>query len=126
MKSLIVHIGPYKTGSTAIQRVLAASRRSLESAAILYPTSRKTKPLEAHHSLARFLRTGPGPGISLVYGPDELAATLASTLSSPMLTRLLGLACGFWAIAAVPLTCDTAMAEAAPAQVFAFIFDSSR
>src|SRR6188768_3521371 len=79
MKSLIVHIGPYKTGSTAIQKVLAASRRSLESAAILYPTSRKTKPLEAHHSLARFMRTGPGPGISLVYGPDELAATLRST-----------------------------------------------
>lgn len=79
MKSLIVHIGPYKTGSTAIQRVLAASRRGLESAAILYPTSRKTLPLEAHHSLARFMRTGPGPGISLVYGPDELAATLRST-----------------------------------------------
>ena len=50
MKSLIVHIGPYKTGSTAIQKVLAASRRSLESAAILYPTSRKTKPLEAHRN----------------------------------------------------------------------------
>src|SRR6478609_6677594 len=79
MKSLIVHIGPYKTGSTAIQRVLAAGRRSLESAAIVYPTSRKTLPLEAHHSLARFMRTGPGPGISLVYGPDELAATLSST-----------------------------------------------
>ncbi len=79
MKSLIVHIGPYKTGSTAIQRVLAASRRNLESAAILYPTSRKTQPLEAHHSLARFIRTGPGPGISLAYGPDELAATLRST-----------------------------------------------
>ena len=75
MKTLIVHIGPYKTGSTAIQKVLAASRRSLESAGILYPTSRKTLPLEAHHSLARFMRTGPGPGISLVYGPDELAAT---------------------------------------------------
>lgn len=79
MKSLIVHIGPYKTGSTAIQRVLAAGRRGLESAAILYPTSRKTEPLEAHHSLARFVRTGPGPGISLVYGPDELASTLSST-----------------------------------------------
>ena len=79
MKSLIVHIGPHKTGSTAIQRVLAASRRRLESAAILYPTSRKTQPLEAHHSLARFMRTGPGRGISLVYGPDELAATLRST-----------------------------------------------
>ncbi len=79
MKSLIVHIGPYKTGSTAIQRVLSAGRRGLESAAILYPTSRKTQPLEAHHSLARFMRTGPGPGISLVYGPDELAATMSST-----------------------------------------------
>ena len=79
MKSLIVHIGPYKTGSTAIQKVLAASRRGLESAKILYPTSRKTQPLEAHHSLARFMRTGPGPGISVVYGPDELAATLSST-----------------------------------------------
>jgi hypothetical protein len=79
MKNLIVHIGPYKTGSTAIQQVLAASRRSLESAGILYPTSRNTKPLEAHHSLARFMRTGPGPGISVVYGPDELAATLRST-----------------------------------------------
>ena len=79
MKNLIVHIGPYKTGSTAIQRVLAAGRRDLESASILYPTSRKTLPLEAHHSLARFLRTGPGPGISLVFGPDELAATLRST-----------------------------------------------
>jgi hypothetical protein len=79
MKSLIVHIGPYKTGSTAIQRVLSAGRRGLESAAILYPTSRKTKPLEAHHSLARFMRTGPGSGISVYYGPDELAATLSST-----------------------------------------------
>jgi hypothetical protein len=79
MKSLIVHIGPYKTGSTAIQRVLAAGRRRLESAGILYPTSRKTMPLEAHHSLARFLRTGPRPGISVVYGPDELATTLRST-----------------------------------------------
>lgn len=79
MKSLIVHIGPYKTGSTAIQKVLAASRRNLESASILYPTSKKAQPLEAHHSLARFMRTGPGPGISLVYGPDELAATLGST-----------------------------------------------
>jgi hypothetical protein len=79
MKSLIVHIGPYKTGSTAIQRVLAASRRSLDNAGIVYPTSRKTQPLEAHHSLARFLRTGPGPGITLVYGPDELAATLSTT-----------------------------------------------
>lgn len=81
MKSLIVHIGPYKTGSTAIQRVLAASRRGLESAGILYPTSSKTMPLEAHHSLARFMRTGPGPGISLVYGPQELAVTLSSTRS---------------------------------------------
>src|SRR6476619_6716741 len=79
MKSLIVHIGPYKTGSTAIQRVLAASRSGLESAGILYPTSRQTLPLEAHHSLARFLRTGPGPGITLVYGPDELATTLSAT-----------------------------------------------
>jgi hypothetical protein len=79
MKNLIVHIGPHKTGSTAIQRVLAAGRRSLESAGILYPTSRNTLPLEAHHSLARFMRTGPGPGISLVYGPDELAETLSST-----------------------------------------------
>lgn len=79
MKSLIVHIGPYKTGSTAIQRVLAASRRSLESAGILYPTSRETLPLEAHHSLARFLRTGPGPGITLVFGPDELDETLRTT-----------------------------------------------
>jgi hypothetical protein len=79
MKNLIVHIGPYKTGSTAIQRVLAASRSRLESAAILYPTSRKTRPLEAHHSLARFMRTGRRPGMSLVYGPDELSATLRST-----------------------------------------------
>src|SRR6188472_2595513 len=79
MKDLIVHVGPCKTGSTAIQKVLAASRRGLESASILYPTSRKTQPLEAHHSLARFMRTGPGPGISLVFGPDELAATLSST-----------------------------------------------
>lgn len=79
MKSLIVHIGPYKTGSTAIQRVLATSRRRLESAGISYPTSRKTLPLEAHHSLARFLRTGPRPGMSLVYGPDELETTLRFT-----------------------------------------------
>lgn len=79
MRNLIVHIGPHKTGSTAIQRVLAAGRRGLQSAGILYPTSRKTLPLEAHHSLARFLRTGPGPGISLVYGPDELAETLSTT-----------------------------------------------
>lgn len=79
MKNLIVHIGPYKTGSTAIQRVLAAGRPGLESAGIVYPTSRKTLPLEAHHSLARFLRTGASPSTPVVYGLDELTETLRST-----------------------------------------------
>ncbi len=46
MKHFFIHIGLHKTGTTAIQRFLAANRKALEKTGYLYPG---TKP--AHHFL---------------------------------------------------------------------------
>lgn len=49
--AVLVHIGPHKTGTTAIQSILANSRASLESSGVHYP-GRHT----AHHNEAKSLR----------------------------------------------------------------------
>ena len=52
--SVLLHIGPHKTGTTAIQGALAAARAELAEHGVTYPGH-----AGAHHAEARALRRHP-------------------------------------------------------------------
>ncbi|MBW8752017.1 MAG: hypothetical protein JF565_11410, partial [Propionibacteriales bacterium] len=56
--SLLLHIGPPKTGSTAIQQTLHESRDALAGHGVLYPGTRR----RARSASAAVLGTGPAVG----------------------------------------------------------------
>jgi hypothetical protein len=77
--AILVHIGPHKTGTTAIQSILAASRDVLAEHGVLYPGRGV-----AHHQEARALRQfGEGWEHDRVAPPDDAVWTsLAQTARS--------------------------------------------
>jgi hypothetical protein len=46
---ILIHVGPWKTGSTALQRFFGLNRNVLESHGILYPSG--VIGIDAHHEL---------------------------------------------------------------------------
>lgn len=64
---MLVHIGPHKTGTTAVQTVMARSRAALREAGVYYPGK-----FSAHHTQAQALRQwrqGGGQGAGLPPDP---------------------------------------------------------
>jgi hypothetical protein len=55
-----VHIGLHKTGSTSIQKMLAAEESRLRECGIVYPKTGRNGPEGAHHLLAWELNRKPG------------------------------------------------------------------
>lgn len=82
--AVLLHIGPHKTGTTAIQGSLAAARPALRKAGIFYPGR---QPQQRMPALAAAGRTGPAghpaPGASAF---DKLAATVRSKSGRVMLS----------------------------------------
>ena len=77
-RSVLLHIGPHKTGSTSIQVTLTANRPTLEQAGFAYPDV--GKPDIAHHDLANELLAGPSAKL------DEMAAALNGVNSNLILS----------------------------------------
>jgi hypothetical protein len=79
-RGVLVHIGMHKTGTTAIQSVLAANRDELERRGVTYPG-----PREAHHLEARSLtgfRVGQG-GADAPPPPEFWAGFAAGVAAAP-------------------------------------------
>lgn len=68
---VILHVGPHKTGSTAIQHMLDAARDELRADGIVYPASGIDD--SGHHPVARFCIDGSGS-----FDPEQLRAELAA------------------------------------------------
>lgn len=76
--AVLVHIGMHKTGTTAIQTLLAARRAELKAYGIAYPG-----PRGDHHVQARALTQLPvGPGGIDKAPPPEVWAELAATVAA--------------------------------------------
>ncbi|MBK8438023.1 MAG: hypothetical protein IPL38_00390 [Rhodobacter sp.] len=56
VETLVLHVGPHKTGTTALQRAFAANAARLAHRGILYPVSGRSA--DCHAPLAEALRTG--------------------------------------------------------------------
>ena len=63
-KRIWIHVGWPKTGTTAIQRYLAANSESLKRMGVLYPESGRYGITDAHHELASALTGGPTAAVS--------------------------------------------------------------
>src|SRR4051794_23293209 len=75
--AVLVHIGMHKTGTTAIQTLLAARRAELKAYGIAYPG-----PRGDHHSQARALTQLPvGPGGVDKAPPPEAWVELAAAVT---------------------------------------------
>lgn len=57
-RTLFLHLGPHKTGTTYIQKLLTAARAELEAQGLTYPAPANGD--DAHHALAQELLRGPG------------------------------------------------------------------
>jgi hypothetical protein len=64
---VLLHVGPFKTGTTAIQTLLSGARDNLEAHGVTYPGSRHTHHAEARALLPRPARwkNGSGPAFPL-------------------------------------------------------------
>lgn len=82
--AVLLHIGPHKTGTTAIQGSLAAARRELRRAGIFYPGGQSQQRMPA---LAAAGRTGPaGHPAPAATAFDKLAATVRKRSDRVMLS----------------------------------------
>jgi hypothetical protein len=87
MKSLVLHIGPHKTGSTYIQRRLFDNAEKLESAGVAYPST-GINFLYGHHQIARLAGQGEPSKLRALLEPlAELGAPVL-ILSSENFDRL--------------------------------------
>lgn len=91
--AILVHIGPYKTGTTAIQSTLAASRDLLRQHGVYYPAAHV-----AHHRPVRSLRqyregwandgvTPPDPQVWARFAADVAATPGRVVISSEFLSE---------------------------------------
>ena len=69
---LIIHIGPHKTGTTAVQTAFSRSSSVLRKAGVLYPRLHWRQ--QAHHHLAFALKGKPIPGGELPDLNSEIGA----------------------------------------------------
>ena len=76
---IILHIGVYKTGTTAVQSFLARNRSALAEQGVLYPES--FTRFDAHHPLPWALGVGHRDKDSSVR-PDEVARAVLQEAES--------------------------------------------
>ncbi|MEO6301386.1 MAG: hypothetical protein ABIO62_17315 [Paracoccaceae bacterium] len=76
---IILHVGPHKTGSTALQRMFTALRDDLASQDMIYPRIGVTET--GHHALVEQLR-GRDAGVDLAALVNEVALARKMLLSS--------------------------------------------
>ncbi|MHB8232145.1 MAG: hypothetical protein ACYDDB_04520 [bacterium] len=54
-KKLFLHIGTHKTGTTALQSLLATNDRLLSNSGVLFPSAGRIGKYSGHHNIAREL-----------------------------------------------------------------------
>ena len=83
---IVLHIGRQKTGTTSIQRFLAANEQVLADAGILYPkTGRLEGGHSAHHELAVALNENESDGHSLQQLRKQLSTELLNSAAETII-----------------------------------------
>ena len=81
-KTLYLHIGMHKTGTTALQTFFSLNERTLATRGVCYPEVGRSKPSVAHHDIANSIKGPPFPLREPARSADAYICDLQGCFSS--------------------------------------------